>query len=559
MIHAARVARGAFLVAREYMSLLRAPTLRTSKASSSHPPILHRGGALSSEPRDVRWEPVETVSTLDALESDAMLRDDNNAAPLESASEASYATAHEEEAASARVDLAPGREVAVPESRIARVAGFGSLAAGLLMGAAAESARRALGSTSTSTSQSAFMSEANAQRLASSLSRMRGAALKVGQMLSIQDERVIPPAILRALDRVRQRADVMPRSQLERVLRDAYGSEDWRDQIGVTEFDMQPIAAASIGQVHRGRIADENGKQVDVVFKVQYPGVARSIASDLSNLKRLISVANFVPDNFYIDEAIVAAREELTRECDYQLEAANQAQYRSILLQSSLADEFYVPTVYTHASTPTVLVSEYVRGVPIDTVSDTASKNRIARMLLKLTLAELFEFRFQQSDPNFANFFWDPQTQQMNLIDFGAAREYSSQFLRDYLRLIEACARRDPDAVLSHSRTLGFLTGEESSIMNDAHIEASFLVGEPFHVDHIGGYDFSTSDIPRRTAEAGKIMLKYRLTPPPKEAYSLHRRLSGAFLTCTRLGATVDAATMLNQTLERVKARERQE
>jgi aarF domain-containing kinase len=107
--------------------------------------------------------------------------------------------------------------------------------------------------------------QSNAERLANALCRMRGAALKIGQMLSIQDETVLPPEIQSALERVRAGADVMPRWQLEKQLTSQLGV-DWVKQ--VAEFDWEPKAAASIGQVHAAKLLD--GRQV--AMKVQYPG-----------------------------------------------------------------------------------------------------------------------------------------------------------------------------------------------------------------------------------------------------------------------------------------------
>ena len=448
------------------------------------------------------------------------------------------------------------RERSVPESPLSRVLAFGGLGAGLLAGAAAETARRAVGfSPSSSNSNepiySAFVSDANAERLASSLSRMRGAALKLGQMLSIQDDAVIPPVVLKALERVRQGADIMPARQLSRVLARELG-EDWRERI--VEFDETPIAAASIGQVHRGKIHDDLGHVVDVVFKIQYPGVARSIKSDLNNLKRLVTVGNFIPESFYLDDALKAAGEELERECDYETEAKNQQKYRELVLaNSALKNEFYVPKVYQSHSTKHVLVSEFVKGVPIDRLAERSLelRNLVGNSMLRLAMSELFIFGFQQSDPNWSNYLYDDESGKINLIDFGAAREYSEEFLMQYLALIRACATRDREAVLSNSISLGFLTGEETKEMFEAHVNASFAVGEPFQdQNRKTGFDFTKNDIPARTAKFGKVMLQYRLTPPPKEAYSLHRRLSGAFLMSTKLGATVQAAEMLDAIIQ---------
>ena len=107
---------------------------------------------------------------------------------------------------------------------------------------------------------------------------MRGAALKIGQMLSLLDEGLLPPAITAALERVRTQADVMPPKQLEAAMRAELGPE-WRARLGGAGFEPAPVAAASIGQVHRATLPD--GRRVAV--KVQYPGVADSIHSDIGN------------------------------------------------------------------------------------------------------------------------------------------------------------------------------------------------------------------------------------------------------------------------------------
>jgi aarF domain-containing kinase len=455
------------------------------------------------------------------------------------------------------------KERAVPKSPLARVLNFGALGASLAVGAAAESVRRAVGVSAPQT-YSSFISDANAERLASNLSRMRGAALKLGQMLSIQDVEVVPKPLLDALERVRQGADIMPTQQLARVLKDNYSSphdatEDaWMARLGVLSFDQVPIAAASIGQVHRGvyQPIDKNSPAMDVAFKVQYPGVANSIASDLTNFKRLVSSTGIIPANFFIDDALKAARKEMEGECNYEQEAELQTRYRELILASpDLASDFYVPAVIPSLSTRSILVSEFVDGVPIDRITDPDAKLFIATGLLRLTLHELFGSQngLMQPDPNFANFLFSANggpsgRPQIQLVDFGAAVQYPADFLEDYFSLICACAEKDRDTILKQSVKLGFLTGEESTVMNEAHYQASIVVGEPFSDAYKEiGYNFSKTDIPARTAKYGKIMLDNRLTPPPPEAYSLHRRLSGAVLTAMRLNATIDCASMLDQ------------
>jgi len=436
--------------------------------------------------------------------------------------------------------MTDSREFRVPESPLSRAFGFTRLGAGLLLGAASEATRRGLGlaraeSDDGSKAVSAFMSDANAERVAKSLSRMRGAALKVGQMLSIQDEKLMPAPLVKALERVRQSADYMPKGQLDAVLDGELG-DGWRTRF--ESFEERPIAAASIGQVHRAQLKDGTV----VAMKVQYPGVAQSIDSDLSNLKRMVTYSGLLPKTLYIEETMKFAKEELTRECDYTQEAAHQRRFRQLIGEDD--PEFGVPRVIDEFSTERLLTTEFVSGLPLDRFAAAPAhvRNRIGELFLKLTLRELFQFRFMQTDPNFSNFLYDQNKDQMQLIDFGAASEYSRDFVDNYIEMVYACGEGNPDDIVVYGQKLGFLTGEEGKTMIDAHIAASKVVGEPFGTSE--PYDFRASNITGRMAVLGKKLVEHRLCPPPKEAYSLHRRLSGAFLMCVRLGAVFPCRDM---------------
>ncbi|KAK4480757.1 hypothetical protein RD792_013841 [Penstemon davidsonii] len=405
------------------------------------------------------------------------------------------------------------RERRVPSTPFSRAIGFAGLGAGLAWGTLQESAKRIVyGTPNSQNSQNAlspFMSEKNAERLALALCRMRGAALKLGQMLSIQDESLVPAPILAALDIVRQGADMMPKNQLNQVLDTELGS-NWSSKL--TSFDYEPMAAASIGQVHQAVTKDD----LEVAIKIQYPGVADSIESDIENVKLLLSYTNLIPEKMFIDNAMKVAKEELSRECNYELEAENQKKFRGLLAKTK---GFYVPSVVDDLSSKKVLTTELVPG--------------------------------KCTDPNWSNFLYDEAERSINLIDFGAARDFPKNFVDDYLRMVVACANSDKEAVVEMSRRLGFLTGTESEIMLDAHVQAGFIVGLPF-AKH-GGYDFGSTNITQSISHLGATMLRHRLTPPPEEAYSLHRKLSGAFLACIKLEAVVPCRELLLQVYENYK------
>ena len=404
------------------------------------------------------------------------------------------------------------------------------------------------GSVSGPSAVSRFLSPANTERLAEGLCRMRGAALKIGQMLSIQDDALLPPPLAAVLARVRDSADMMPQHQLRSVLSTEWG-DGWETRLD--RFDDQPIAAASIGQVHRGSVRGVG----EVVVKVQYPGVADSIESDVENVRRLISWFNIAPKGLYLDKTMDAAKEELSAECDYRLEAANQVKFRQLLRASPLHPRVSVPAVVEQLCTRQVLVSEWVEGVPIDRLESLpqAERNQLCRDLVQLCLLELFVWRFMQTDPNWSNFLYDTHSRSgsggtLNLVDFGACIAYRKPFIDDYLRMVYACAEQDRPAVIEYSRRLGFITGEESREMLNAHVAAALIIGEPFSSRYGStggtGYDFAAMNMSGRVSELARVMVRLRLTAPPKESYTLHRKLSGCFLTCKKLNAQLSLRDM---------------
>mmetsp|Transcript_2840 Transcript_2840/g.6097 ORF Transcript_2840/g.6097 Transcript_2840/m.6097 type:complete len:659 (-) Transcript_2840:57-2033(-) len=457
---------------------------------------------------------------------------------------------------------------AVPSTRIGRAFGFASLGAGLAVGSVAELARRTVGRfssdhsnaaaiESSSSSSLVLSNAANTQRLSHSLRRMRGAAMKLGQMLSIQDESIAPPALTQALAQVRKGAEAMPTRQLLRQLESEWG-EKWREKVDLEE---RPFAAASIGQVHRGRLKEGNhaergwkeGKRVAV--KVQYPGVSDSIESDLSNLTMLVKATGLAPPGLFLENVIRVGREELKVECDYRREVENQKRFRSLISSDAglVADRFRVPEVIEDLCTDKILVTEYVHGGTIDKVVDldASERNRIGRAILRLTMLELFVWRFMQTDPNWGNFLYDVRTRTTYLIDFGAAREYDEEFVRGYLNIVVANANKDEETLMKESVRMGFLTGEENGVMMEAHKMSGFCLGEPFQ--SYEPYDFKASRITSRISEHGSVFLRHRLTPPPEEVYTLHRKLAGAYNLCIKLGAVVSCRDLLDEVIEHFK------
>jgi len=192
------------------------------------------------------------------------------------------------------------RETRVPAGRVERLARLGFMAGEFAVGGLADGARRLVGSLPVDPS-GIFLSGARAERLARRLSHMRGAAMKLGQLLSLEGDDLLPPEFSEALSVLRATADTMPVSQLRRALGRAYGS-GWEQRF--REFEFDPIAAASIGQVHAAVALD--GRRL--ALKIQYPGVARSIESDVNNLASLLKVTRILPVELDISEIVVEAK-----------------------------------------------------------------------------------------------------------------------------------------------------------------------------------------------------------------------------------------------------------
>ena len=392
---------------------------------------------------------------------------------------------------------------------------------------------------------STLLDEAGARRLARRLARLRGAAMKLGQMLSLAGEDVLPPEVGRALSVLRAEADAMPPSQVRRVLARAYG-RNWQDRF--RELDMEPVAAASIGQVHRATALD--GRRL--ALKIQYPGVVRSIDSDVENVASVLRLARLIPQGADLSELLAEAKRQLRRETDYRIEAGMQSRYRKLVADR---DDFIVPRVYDDLTTERVLAMDFIEGVPLDRVHGEAYpqrlRNRIGSLLYELALSELFDFRFLQSDPNFANYLLLPADRRLALLDFGGTREVPPLLARRYARVLGAAAENDRAVLRRALEEIGFLAADDGEERVRLYLEL-FLVGfEPFR--HRGAYDFAASSAPVRVRDIG-VRLAFttgRFRTPPPDTVFLHRKLAGMFLLCTRLGARVDVRSLLLAALER--------
>lgn len=271
---------------------------------------------------------------------------------------------------------------------------------------------------------------------------------------------------------------------------------------------------------------------MELAVKIQYPGVAKSIESDIDNLIGLLKVWDVFPPGMFIDNVVKVAKRELIWECDYNREADYTEKFRELI---GPYQEYRVPKVNRELTTQCVLSTELVPGVPLDQCFEMSYEHRqnVGKLVMQLCLRELFEFRCMQTDPNWSNFLYDKNSKKLMLIDFGSTRFYTNEFMDDYLRVILAAIDNKPQQVLEMSKKMGFLTGYETKFMKDAHVTAVMVLGEIFR--YHDEFDFASQNTTKRIAHLVPTMIAHRLCPPPEEIYSLHRKLSGVFLLCSRL------------------------
>lgn len=424
----------------------------------------------------------------------------------------------------------------VPTGRFSRFSAFGQIAGGVAGGVLTEGAKR-LARGERPQMSDLLLTPANATRVTEQLSRLRGAAMKLGQMISLDAGDLLPQELTAILAKLRDAAHFMPPKQLQTVLAAIWGA-DWRRKFA--RFDATPIAAASIGQVHRAVMHD--GRVVAV--KVQYPGIAASIDADIDNVATLLRVSGLLPKELDITPLLVEAKLQLREEADYLREAEQMRRYGAMLAGE---EQFLVPAPVDELTGNGVLTMDFIAARPIDELAEATQEVRDRTMgtLLDLVLRELFEFGFMQTDPNFANYRWQPDTGKIVLLDFGAARAVPAATQAAYAQMMRAGLAEDSAELQRRICEVGFASEEQI-----ARHKPSFDGLVDVLLAHVGRsdiFDFADRSFVARLRELGEPVAQDRGSwhLPPMDTLFVQRKVSGTALLAVRMKARLPLKAMV--------------
>lgn len=417
----------------------------------------------------------------------------------------------------------------VPERALSRNLHIGRVATGMIGSTLGAAMGQMLGGRRPDFAQAA-LSPANALRLAGGLAHLRGAAMKLGQMLSLENGVMLAPELTAILAQLQANAPAMPPAQLKSVLTAEWGA-GWLQQF--QRFDVQPVAAASIGQVHRAVLRDGRA----VAIKAQFPGIAASIDSDLATLGRLMRVPGVLPKGMDIASLLAEARAQLHDEADYRREAeALEFYHRSL----DSVPAFRVPALHAALCTRRILGMEFIDSDPIEALAQApqAQRNRAAADLIDLVLREIFDLGQMQTDPNFANYRLAPDG-RIALLDFGATRAIMPATSAQYRALLRALLAEDRAATYEAMAALGYFSAAQPADRIGLIVDLALRASAPLRQST--PYDFGASTLIADLARAGQELGQARdfWHVPPADLLFLHRKIGGMFLLAQRLRAQV--------------------
>ena len=346
---------------------------------------------------------------------------------------------------------------AIPTSRVARSARIGGLAAGQ---AVRQMGTRAANLTRDEEAATAAMSARQlhaAEQIVTALGTMKGAAMKVGQVLSFLDVGFVPEEhreqFQAKLAALRDSAPKVAFKDMRKVVEAEYGE---RLSQTFAHFDETPIAAASIGQVYRATLHDGR----DVAVKVQYPGVAAAVRADMQNLGIILRLLRSVAPGLDVRAVGDEIRERIDEELDYELEAGNQ---RALARVYSGHPFFVIPGVVSDLSRQKVIVTEYVEGIGFEAMKELpqAERDRLGEIVFRFYFGSMYRHRQFSGDPHPGNMLLLADG-RMAFLDFGLYKRISPEVAEFELQVARLGVERRGEELLDHLEAGGLISDRDA-------------------------------------------------------------------------------------------------
>ncbi len=424
----------------------------------------------------------------------------------------------------------------VPKSAWQRSRAMVGLAAKVASKEVGSRLRNLAASSESKTVQTLAARVEQAKLLAESLGRMKGALMKAGQLLSIDAGDLLPPEVTEVLAKLQSEAEPVDFAALREVVLADLGPEKLARFEGLGGV---AAASASIGQVYRAHV---DGAPVAV--KIQYPGVAESIDSDLGLLEKLgQSMVALSGRKVDLGDFVNELRQVLHYEADYVRERGFIERFAAGLAHDP---RFVVPATYPELSSKRVLTMSWEEGVRLGEwlrgAHSRETRTALGKAVLDAFVLELFTLGVVQTDPNFANFLVRESDSgpRLVLLDFGASVEFDAAFRTGYAKLLRAMASGDDARIIAEGIAFALLDARESAESKALFARMLATSVEPF-APHRQPFSFSDAGYTTRLRAAGEQLsrsLKY--SPPPKRLIFLHRKLGGIFQLLKRLDVALD-------------------
>jgi len=373
-----------------------------------------------------------------------------------------------------------------------------------------------------------------AKLMAESLGRLKGAFMKAGQLLSIDASDWLPPEAMDILSKLQGQAEPVDFAIIRGVLVSELGEERLAQ---LADLDPVPAASASIGQVHRATVSG-----MPVAVKVQYPGIAESIDSDIGLLEKVgSSFLTLSRREIDLDGLFEEMRSVLHLEADYDRERHHLERFGELLQNEP---RFAVPTSVPELSTARVLTMSWAEGISltswIKSEPPREQREAFARAVLDLYCMEFFMWGLVQTDPNFGNFLIQPETQRIVLLDFGATLEYDQEFRRRYVELLRAVEKGDRERIIAAGIDFDIIDPRESSETRENFADMLVNASEPFEPKRQPFVFRDASYAASSRVVVEKFVRSLVYTPPPRALIFLHRKLGGLFQLLRRLDVVLD-------------------